>query len=247
MIFESDNGRAGSSASTSFLDPFLDDQRRDILTSRRIDPGMEEVLHREKAARRVHVLVAHHPRDGGFVHPDVFGDLAKHHGFEVLDSEIEEVPLEGHDTLRRPCRSSAAVGRCSSSTRRRCASSRAGNLRLADPPPRTFEHPGVLRVDPEPWQAIVVEVDRVFVVDLTNVDVGFDVLVSFLMKDATGFGLEPVNDIDEVLETHPPRNRKRRPVSPTVDAAACPSVRRSPSCASSRSSASSASSATAMS
>ena len=97
MILESDSGRAGSSASTTLLDPLLDHQRRDVLAVRRVDPGVEEELHREEAARGVHVLVADDPRDGRLVHADVLGHLAQDHRPQVLDAAVEEVLLERDD------------------------------------------------------------------------------------------------------------------------------------------------------
>src|SRR5262245_16336513 len=77
----------------------LDRQRRDVGSGRGVDSAVEEVFHREEAARRVDVFVGTDARDRGLVHPDVVGDVAQHERPEVLDTLVEELPLVAHDRV----------------------------------------------------------------------------------------------------------------------------------------------------
>jgi hypothetical protein len=66
----------------------------------RADVAGEEVFQLEDAARRKHVLVGGHARDGGFVHADNLGDIVQYQRFHRLGAVLEEGALPVDDGAR---------------------------------------------------------------------------------------------------------------------------------------------------
>src|SRR5213075_2517187 len=71
----------------------------DVLARLRVDTAVEEVLHEEQSARRVHVFVGHDAGDRGLVHLDVVGDVAQHERPQIVDALLQKLALVLDDRL----------------------------------------------------------------------------------------------------------------------------------------------------
>src|SRR4029077_10454889 len=82
---------------------------RHIFAVAAVQSTLEKELELEKALRRVHIFVGRRAAHGGFMHVDIFGDVAQHHGLERAHSMVEKLLLKFENTLRDPKQSLLAL------------------------------------------------------------------------------------------------------------------------------------------
>src|SRR5262245_29210832 len=182
-------------------DLVLDRQRGNVVALRRVDAAVEEVLHREEPARRVHVLVGHDAGDRGFVHGDVVGDVAQYERPQVLDAVVEKLPLMADDRVGHLVDRPLALVQALYEPDRRAHLVLQIRRRLrADRTVAAAQQTAVGRRDAQLWQAVLGQLDDVFVADLADEDIRLDVDGPFTRVLAAGLGLEILDDLERRLD-----------------------------------------------
>src|SRR4051794_35747198 len=184
------------------LDLAFDGQRRDVIAVLPVDATVEEELHREEAALGVDVLVGDHPADRRLVHADVLGHVAQHHRPQVLDAAVEELALLADDRRRHLVDRALALVEALDQPDRRTDLVLDELLRLGLPTlaAHGLQHAAVGAADPQPGEAVVVELDDVLVAHPADEDVGLDVVRTVGAEPAAGMGLERAHQLDLLLQ-----------------------------------------------
>ena len=62
-----------------------------------IDSILKEKFHRKKAPWGIHIFARNNPAHGRFMHLNILGHSAKHHGGQVINSMVQEIALTFHN------------------------------------------------------------------------------------------------------------------------------------------------------
>lgn len=165
------------------LDLFLYRQARDVVSPVcGLQTGGKKELEFKDTLWSVNVFVGGDAADGGFVHADIFGDIAQDHGFEVFEAKVKEVALSFDDGVgdfvdgllalvdgaQQPC----GVAEFFLNEFFALALSAHGLF--------------VELADLEFGESVVVEGDVVLIVDFSDVDIGCDVERRVVAEVASG-------------------------------------------------------------
>src|SRR5258705_6150980 len=95
----------GDDATDFLLDAFA----RNIFAVAAAQSTLEKELELKKALWCVHIFVGRRAAHGGFVHVNIFGDVAQHHRLEIAYAMVEKLVLKFENALGDPKQSLLAL------------------------------------------------------------------------------------------------------------------------------------------